>query len=128
LSAVLRGAVDSWSGAPGGPPRSGRAARHFVDAAAVSGATGLGIGGVGVDGSPARQHDGIVVVIKLTGEEERPGEAVVLGAVMAVVLVGRDRVPAEARVLRDVERQLVVMAEQDGLTVTGHHQLRRQRS
>src|SRR5206468_8594062 len=41
-----------------------------------------------------------------------------------VVLVDRDRVPAKAPVLGDAEWQLVAMAEENGLTVADHHQLR----
>src|SRR5262249_57359973 len=68
------------------------------------------------------------VVGDVAGEEDRPREAVVPGSVMSVVLVRRDRVPAKAAVLGDVERQLVVVTEEDGLAVASHYQLRRQRT
>ena len=97
------------------------------DATVVGGAAGPGIGRVGVDGPPPCQDDGIVVVVELAGEEVGPREAVVLGPVVPVVLVDRDRVPSEAPVLGDVERQLVPVAEEDGLAVTDLHQLGRQR-
>src|SRR2546430_3533547 len=88
-------------------------ARDFVDAAVGSGAAGPTIGRGGVDVSPPGESDRIVVVVELAGEEEGPREAVILRPVVPVVLVDRDRVPPEAPVLPDVERQLVVMAEED---------------
>src|SRR5262249_28921927 len=103
-------------------------ARHLVDATVVRGTTGPRIRRSGVDRPPAGQDHGVVVVVELAGEEERPREAVVLGSVMSVVLVRRDRVPAKAAVLGDVERQLVVVTEEDGLAVASHYQLRRQRT
>src|SRR6185295_15513177 len=73
----------------------------------------------------ARQHDGPVVVVELAREEKRPGEAVVLRAMVAVVLVRADRVPPEAVVLAHVEWQLVAVAEQDRFAVAADYELRR---
>ena len=103
-------------------------ARDLVDSAVVSGAAGAGIGGIGVDGAEARQHDRPVIVIELVGEEERAGKAVILRTVVAVVLVSRDGVAAKAVVLRHISRQAVVMAEQDRLARNGPDQLWRNRS
>jgi hypothetical protein len=55
-----------------------------------------------------------VIVVELTREEERTGEAVVLGTVVAVVLVRGDGVPTEAVVLLRVERQPVVVRSSTG--------------
>ena len=52
-----------------------------------------------------------MVVVELAGEEERAGEAVVLGTVVTVVQVGGESVPPESAVLRHVGRQLVVVPE-----------------
>src|SRR5262249_47620659 len=97
------------------------------DAAFVGAAAGAGIRSGGVEAPPARQDDGIVVVVELAGEKVGAREAVVLGSVMPVVLVDRDRVPSEAAVLGNVERQPVVVAEEDGLAVADLHQLGWQR-
>ena len=92
-------------------------ARDLVNAPAISRAACSRIGGCGVDRPESREHNGPVVVVKLAREEERSGESVVLRPVVCVVRMGRDRVPPEACVLGDVERQLVVMAQQDRLAV-----------
>src|SRR5205823_11391468 len=75
-----------------------------------------------VDAAEAGEDDRPVVIVELAGEEERAGEAVVLGAVVAVVLVSRDGVDPEAAVLA-VERQVVVLAEEDRLAVTADDEL-----
>ena len=62
------------------------------------------------------------------GAVEAVGEAVALGRIVAVVLVRADRVEAEPAVGRGVDRQHVVVAEQDGLAVSRHQQLRRERA
>jgi len=62
---------------------------------------------------------------KLAGEEVGPREAIVLGPVVAIMIVGRDRVDPEAAVLRDVERELIAVAEEDGLAVAADEQLGR---
>jgi hypothetical protein len=99
-----------------------------VDAAGVVRAAGHRIGGVGVDRLEPGEHDRVVVVEELAREEERPGEAVVLRSVMAVVLVGRGRVDPEAPVVGLVERQAVAVPEQDVLLVPPHQQLGRERA
>ncbi len=66
-----------------------------------------------------------MVVVELSGKEERPGEAIVLRSVVTVVLVSADGVPPETAVLPDVERQLVVVAGKYRLCVTADHQFRR---
>ena len=66
-----------------------------------------------------------MIVIELAREEECASKAVILRAMVAVVFVSGDRVPSEAVVLGHVSRQLVVMAEKDGLAVTSLNQLGR---
>ena len=92
-------------------------ARNLDDAAVVIRAAGVGIGRRRVDRAESGQHHGPVVVVELTGEEESPGEAVVLRPVVGVVLVGRSRVPAESTILGDAEWQAVVVTEQNRLAV-----------
>ena len=103
-------------------------ARYSGEPAVVVRRRREGIGRVLVDRVQAGEQDRIVVVVELPGEEEGAGEAVVLRAVMSVVLVGRDGVAPEAGVAPDVERQAVVMAEQDAFAITAEQQLRRNRS
>ncbi|TMB39716.1 MAG: hypothetical protein E6J62_01540 [Deltaproteobacteria bacterium] len=67
-----------------------------------------------------------MVVVELAGVEERPGEAVVLRAMVPVVLVGAQGMDPEAPVLPDVERQLVAMTEEDALAILADKQLGRQ--
>src|SRR5882762_11329378 len=76
----------------------------------------------------ARQHEWPVIVVELVRKEERPGETVVLGAVMAVVLVRGNRVYAKAAVLADVDGQPVVMPEEHRLAVSREDQLGRNRA
>ena len=83
------------------------------------------IGGCGVNGGKSRQHEWVVVVIELVGEEVCPGEAVIFRAVVAVVLVRGKRVSSEAVVLRHVSRQPVVVTEQDWFSIAAQHQLGR---
>ena len=66
-----------------------------------------------------------MIVIKLVGEEECAGEAVIFRAVMPVVLVRRNGVASETIVSVHVRRQRVVMAEKDWLTILALHQLGR---
>src|SRR5439155_25110837 len=82
--------------------------------------------GGGVDGSPSRQDDGIVIVVELARVEERPRKAVVLRAVVPVMLVGAQSMDAEAPVLCDVERELIAMAENDALSIAPDKELGRQ--
>jgi hypothetical protein len=73
-------------------------AGDLVQAAIIRGAGCHGIAGVGVDRFQSRQHDRIVVVVKLAGEEIGASEAVVFCAVMAIVLMRGDRVPPETSI------------------------------
>ena len=81
-----------------------------------------------VDGVVPGQDHRPAVVVELAREEERVGVAVALRRVVPVVLVGRDRVGPEAQVGGDVDRESVVVPEQDGVPVALHEQLRRQRA
>ncbi len=75
-----------------------------------------------------RQHHGPVVVIKLAWQKERLRVAVALGRVVAIVLVGRDEMVTKAPVVRELDRQRIVMSKQYRLAVPGHQQLGRQRA
>ena len=66
-----------------------------------------------------------MVVVELAGEEPGPGETVVLRAMVPVVLVRADRMSPESVVLGNVEREPVVVAEEDRLAVLGDGELRR---
>jgi hypothetical protein len=103
-------------------------ARDFVDPAASVGATSLGVGGGGVDGRKSCQHEWIVVVIELVGEEVCAGEPVIFRAVMSVVLVRGKRISAKAVVLSHVGRQAIVVAEEDRFSIASQHQLGRNRA
>src|SRR5689334_9637762 len=100
-------------------------ARDFVDPAAAVGTARLRIGRSGVNGGKSSQHERIVIVIELVGEEVGAGESVILRAVVSVVLVRGKRVSAKAIVLRHVGRQAIVVAEQDRFSVASQHQLGR---
>ena len=76
----------------------------------------------GVDGVVAGQYHRPAVVVVLAGIEIRAGEAVAFGRVVAVVLVGGDGVGAEAVVGSEIDRQGVVVTEQDGFAVARHQQ------
>ena len=82
------------------------------------------IGGGGVDTVASREDDRVVIIVKLVGEKEGAGEAVVLRSVMAVVFVSRNGVEPEASVLVLMNRKLVTEAEEDWLAVAHHHEFR----
>ena len=71
------------------------------------GAACPGIGSVGVDGGKSCQHEWIVIVIKLIGEEIGAGKSIIFRAVMSVMLVRGKRVSSKAVVLRHVRRQAI---------------------
>ena len=100
-------------------------ARNLGVSAAIIGTAGHGIGGIGIDGVVSGQDDGPVIVVELSREKEGAGIAVIFGAMMSVVLVSTDRVTTEATILLHVDRKLVVMPEQDRLTVAPQHEFRR---
>ena len=118
---VLRGEAEHVIVEPvsahGLPPIAGQ----FVDATASIGTAGPRIGGPSIDGRKTRQHPRPVIVIKLIGKEIGAGEAVVLRPVVAIVLVGRQGKPSEAIVLGHIRRQVVMVPEQNRLSVTRHH-------
>src|SRR6476646_3070910 len=99
--------------------------RDLVDSTGIGRAAGHWISGVNVDAVMSGQDDRPVIIVKLSGEEERAGKAVVLRAVVSVVLVGGNGVASEATVLRNISRKLVVMAENDRFAVTANRQLGR---
>src|SRR6185312_3122725 len=66
-----------------------------------------------------------VIIVELSGEEERAGKAVIFRAVVSIVLVGGDGVTSKTAVLRDISRKQVVMAEDDRFAVTANRQLGR---
>ena len=103
-------------------------ARNLGDAAASVRCPSPDVRRGGVDRRETCQHDRPVIIVELTGEEERPGETVVLRAVVAVVLVGADGMPAEPVVLGRLKRQQIAMAKHDRLAVTAKNQLRRHRA
>src|ERR1051326_1713571 len=100
-------------------------ARHLVDSTGIRRAAGHWVGSVNVDAGMSGQNDRPMIVIELSGEEERAGKAVVFCAVVSVVLMGSDGVASETAVLRDIGRKQVVMAEDDRFAVTANRQLRR---
>ena len=99
--------------------------RDFVQSAVVSRAAGQRIGGISIEAEVPAQNDWPVIVIELAGEEVSSGEAIVLRSVMAVVLVRGNGVAAEPVVLRNIERQTVVVAEQNRLAIASDDQLGR---
>jgi hypothetical protein len=105
-------------------------AGNVGDATTSVRAAGTRIGGSRVDGGPSRQRPRIVVVIELAGVEVGASEAVVLRAMMAIVLVGGEGMPPEVvgAVLGYVERQSIMIAEQDRHAVARDDQLWRNRS
>src|SRR6476620_7265463 len=91
--------------------------RDLVDSTRIGRAAGHWVSSVNVDAVMPGQDDRPVIVIKLSGEEERAGKAVIFRAMVSVVLVRRNRVASETAVLRDISRKLVVMAEDDRFAV-----------
>ena len=81
---------------------------------------------IGIDAVMSGQRHRPAVVVELAREEVGAGKAVTLTRLVTVVLVGGDGVLPEARISGDLDRQPIIVAEQDRQTVTGPQQLRRQ--
>ena len=67
-----------------------------------------------------------MVVVELTGKEERLGEAVALGGVMTIMVMGRNEVMPEASIRLEFDWKRVVVPEKHTLGVTCHLELRRE--
>ena len=103
-------------------------ATDLDDAAVFVRVAGARIGGLGVDRVVTREDHRPTVIPVLAREDEGVREAVTFGRVVAVVLVRRDGVHPEAHVRGRVDRQRVVVAEQDRPAVACLQQLGRDRA
>ena len=96
-------------------------------AASAIGHAGARIGGVDIFRVTPGQLHGPAIVVELARIEVRASEPIALGGVVAVVLVRRDQVVTEAIVGGNVDRQPVIVAEENWFAHARHQEFRRQR-
>ena len=123
---VLTGEIEHVVVEPVGAHRLAPVTAQIDDAAIAVRCAAARVAGAGVDRVVASVHHRPAIVIVLAREEEAVGEAVALRWVVTVVLVCGDRVQPKSAIGGRVDRQHVVVAEQDRLAVARHQQFWRQ--